>query len=339
MFSPLPRPTSASRSGPWSRQSTAGSGWLTPRPGATRPSRSGSKSGPRPCSRVLAGAEGGGGQAWPRPVLPPKFHLKQAVAPPSHLAQVSPPPAGLRAGRAGVPLPASQPASGEGTSGTGPLGTTPEDSSGWRRPRRPRPGGPGPACRPPCKTATSCCRPCSPRPACAPWRCPQTCSWTAGVQRGRRPSGCAPPGSRSRSALASCSWASSRGTTGRPSRTGPPEVGSSQQGGLRAAGVAAAGGGGLGGRGGARPEASVRPAPGFSALTHRGPALSHPPRPGGRGRSHGWGFPPPLRARGSPRPGLAGPSRPSCLNPPGAGGVVGTWHMAGSSPGTHLQHT
>lgn len=40
-------------------------------------------------------------------------------------------------------------------------------------------------------------------------------------------------------------------------------------------------------------EAMVGRAPGFSSLTHQGLALSHRPRPTGRGRSHGWGLPPP----------------------------------------------
>lgn len=132
-------------------------------------------------------------------------------------------------------------------------------------------GGPGPADPaprlPPCRTVTSCCRPCSPRPACAPWRCPRTCSWTAGAQRGPRPSACEPPGFRSRSAPASCSWASSPGTTGPPSPTGPPgqpEVGRARrvgageaQGPPRRAGVVVPG-----------PEAWLRLAPGFSSLTH-----------------------------------------------------------------------
>lgn len=170
--------------------------------------------------------------------------------------QVSPPLAELS--------PALGEASGEGTSGTGCTGRRRLEAA-----TGPRPGGPSPASRPPCRTVTSCCRPCSPRPACAPWRCPRTCSWTAGARKGRRLSGGGRPVSRSRSAPASCSWANSLGTTGPPSPRGwprRPEVGGRQQGGR----WAAVGRGGPGGCGGARARGRAGARSGLRSLTHRG---------------------------------------------------------------------
>lgn len=87
--------------------------------------------GPDPCGSVPGWdvrKEWEGGQRR-GPVLPPKFHLKQAVAPPSHLARVSPPPPrrGWAASVSG--------GSGRGQWGGDSDGPGCEDASG--------PGGPG----------------------------------------------------------------------------------------------------------------------------------------------------------------------------------------------------
>lgn len=89
-------------------------------------------------------------------------------------------------------------------------------------------------------------------------------------------------------------------------------------------------------------EAAVGLVLGFSALTHRGLALSHLPRPTRCGRSHGCGLPPPSRDPGVLvlQPGWAPPA-------PSVQSAMGTWqdrHMAGqagpvsvSKPGTCLR--
>lgn len=213
----------------------------------------------------MGGRRGGQAQTWAtRACSSARIPPKQAGPLPPTWPGV---PAPASRGWAGVCLPAALgEAGGEGTSGTGRLGTRLKtvQAGGGR-------GGPGPADPaprlPPCRTVTSCCRPCSPRPGCAPWRCPRACSWTAGAQRGPRPSAYEPPGFRSRSAPASCSWASSPGTTGPPSPTGSPgqpEVGGAGR-------VGAGGGGAEAAWAGAvvpGPEACVGLAPGFSSLTH-----------------------------------------------------------------------
>lgn len=79
---------------------------------------------------------------------------------------------------------------------------TPERRHCCRSPAQGGRAGRGPSA--PCRRLTqpSCCRPCSPRPASARWPCPRTGSWTSVAGRRPRPSGCAAPVSRSRSASA-----------------------------------------------------------------------------------------------------------------------------------------
>lgn len=226
----------------------------------------GNKSGPGP-------GWAGGGAARPGPGPPgagssARIPPEAGVAPPSHLARC-PRPLRAGAGRASVSRRLWVRPAGRGLQGPGGSGRVKTVQAGGGL------GGPGPADPaprlPPCRTVTSCCRPCSPRPGCAPWRCPRTCSWTAGAPRVRRPSACEPPGFRSRSAPASCSWASSPGTTGPPSPTGSPgrpEVGGGQQGGRRAVEAQRPRWRAGGGRGGARARGLHGAGSGFSSLTH-----------------------------------------------------------------------
>lgn len=254
------------------------------------------------------------------PVLPPKFHLISG-APPSHLAQVSPPLAELRAGRGRSPgQPWAKPA-GWGLRGQGRAGRDSGDKS-------------RPPCLPPCRTVTSYCRPCSPRWVCAPWRCPRTYSWTAGAPKGQRPRGCVQLVSRSRSALASCSWGSSLGRTGRPSptaRPGRPQVGRRWPGahGRWRVEVAPAG---MVVRG---PEAAVGPLRTQLPDSPR-PALSHRPTPAGVGEARGeastsWQGP-----RGPPcKSGWASPAHRALSLPPpqGGHGRSGMWPARSVSVG------
>lgn len=77
------------------------------------------------------------------------------------------------------------------------------------------------------------------------------------------------------------------------------------------------------------PEAVAGLALGFGALTHRGLALSHPPRPTRCGRSHGCGLPPPSGDPGVlwAKPGL-GWATPAPA-PQSATGTWRGWHRAG----------
>lgn len=268
------------------------------------------------------------GQAGP--VRLPKFHLKQATAPPSYLAQVSPPPARQAQGWAGsCLLEALGEASREGTLGTGPRSRDSEDCrleaaaaarARWTRPR-------APAAMQDSNFLLSALQPEA-----------GVCSLAlpSDLQLDRRGTQ-GPEAERLRAARVQEQVRARLLQLGQQQRhNGTAEPGT-------VAGVArgrqmpagwAAGGGEGGGRQRWRRRArwcsDQRPrcgCPGPSSLTHR-PALSHPPRPG-CGAGHGWGLLPPHGDPASPSPACLGPTCTlSPETPVEAGRTVSTWRAS-----------